>query len=124
MHNTDKALAETCAQLKCSVTDYTVAPRFLTTTEKGGHEWLIEFEKAPQDLKVFSEMLDKNLQLLNSDYEAKRAGDLALQNLIIHSLAPKTFYRWLAAKNKLGGQHKVPRLNNNRKILEEILGLV
>ncbi len=124
VHNTDKALAETCAQLKCSVTDYTVAPRFLTTTEKGGHEWLIEFEKAPQDLKVFSEMLDKNLQLLNSDYEAKRAGDLALQNLIIHSLAPKTFYRWLAAKNKLGGQHKVPRLNNNRKILEEILGLV
>ncbi len=124
VHNTDMALAQTCAQLSCSVTDYTVAPRFLTTTEKGGHEWLVEFEKAPEDLKVFSEMLDKNLQLLNSDYEAKRTGDLALQNLIIHTLAPKTFYRWLATKNKLGGQHKVPRLNNNRKILEEILALV
>ncbi|MFN8287029.1 MAG: GH3 auxin-responsive promoter family protein [Chitinophagales bacterium] len=120
VHNTDKALAQTCAQFNCVAHDYTVAPRFLTSAEKGAHEWLIEFEKEPLDLNLFASRLDENLQRLNSDYEAKREGGLALQQLIVHTVKPQTFYRWLASKNKLGGQHKVPRLNNNRKIFEEI----
>ncbi len=120
VHNTDKALALTCAEMNCSVRDYTVAPVFLTAGSKGAHEWLIEFVHAPVDLPLFTQRLDAHLQQLNSDYEAKRAGNMALECLRIQAVPPQTFYKWLAAKNKLGGQHKVPRLNNDRKLLEQI----
>ena len=121
VHNADEALAVACNQTNAVIKDYTAAPIFLTTQNKGGHEWLIEFEKAPRDLFQFTTILDAHLQKINSDYEAKRQKDIALQAPVIHALQPDTFYHWLKQKGKIGGQHKVPRLSNDRKIVEEIL---
>jgi hypothetical protein len=121
VHNTDKAIALACEELNCSVKDYTVAPMYLTTEKSGAHEWAIEFDFLPTDLSQFSNRLDYHLQSVNSDYEAKRSGNLALDQPAIHALRIGTFYGWLASKNKLGGQHKVPRLSNERKYLEEII---
>ena len=121
VHNADEALAEACKATDAVIKDYTAAPIFLTNQHKGGHEWLIEFEKQPTDIAQFTKILDEHLQKINSDYEAKRQKDIALQMPVIHSLQPNTFYNWLKQKGKIGGQHKVPRLCNDRKILEEIL---
>lgn len=119
--NTDKALAKTCQTLNATVADYTVAPIYLDETGKGGHEWLVEFEKAPQDMKAFAKLLDQNLQKINSDYEAKRFKSMALEQLRLHPLPEGAFHDWLRSKGKFGGQHKVPRLANDRKYVEEIL---
>ncbi|MBA3648118.1 MAG: GH3 auxin-responsive promoter family protein [Chitinophagales bacterium] len=119
--NTDRALAEACHRTGAVVKDYTVAPIYLTAENRGGHEWLIEFSNAPEDLGEFTEMLDQSLRSLNSDYDAKRAKDLALLVPVIHQMPPNTFYNWLKSKNKLGGQNKVPRLNNDRVLIDEIL---
>jgi hypothetical protein len=119
--NTDKAIAETCALTGARVMDYTAAPVYLTIEERGCHEWLIEFEKEPQDLNHFVHVLDQQLRKVNSDYDAKRTKDIALKAPVIHSVPPQTFYNWLKSKGKLGGQHKVPRLSNNRVYVEEIL---
>jgi hypothetical protein len=124
VENTDKALAETCAQLDAIVMDYTVAPIYFKGTGKGGHEWLVEFEKQPQDVEQFASTLDKNLQKVNSDYEAKRYRSMALERLRLRPLPSGTFQNWLRSKGKLGGQHKVPRLANHREYVEEILGLL
>lgn len=122
--NTDRALAEACRQLGAVVNDYTVAPIYLTTQRRGGHEWLIEFSKVPYDMMLFTKVLDETLRGLNSDYDAKRSHDLALLPPVIHALEPNTFYNWLKSKGKLGGQNKVPRLNNNRDYAEEILATI
>ncbi|MCY7411353.1 MAG: GH3 auxin-responsive promoter family protein, partial [Chitinophagales bacterium] len=121
--NTDRALAETCRQTDAVVNDYTVAPIFLSTNSQGAHEWLIEFSKLPADLNHFTMLLDQSLRNLNSDYDAKRQGDLAMKLPVVHSLPQNTFYNWLKSKNKLGGQNKVPRLSNERKLVEEILNM-
>jgi hypothetical protein len=119
--NADKALAEACRQTSAILTEYTAAPIFLKTNEiKGGHQWLIEFSILPDDIERFGMVLDQTLKSLNSDYEAKRTGDLMLVAPEI-TIAPEgTFLKWLAKKNKLGGQHKVPRLQNNRELIEEV----
>lgn len=122
--NTDKALFETCRQTNASVLEYTVAPVYITKTGKGGHEWLIEFDKTPQSIKTFSRLLDKNLQRINSDYEAKRYKNMALKQLKLQTVPRGTFHQWLKSKGKYGGQNKVPRLANHRKYLEEILKLL
>lgn len=119
VHNTDKALNMACAQQNCSVKDYTVAPVFMSGCDKGGHEWLIEFEKQPQDLALFTRNLDTYLRSLNSDYDAKRTKDLALVNLVIKIVPYGGFDSWLAYKGKLGGQSKIPRLSNDRKFVTE-----
>lgn len=119
--NTDKALAMTCEATQASITDYTVAPIFIQKEQKGGHQWLIEFQNPPQKIEAFAQLLDENLQKINSDYEAKRAGSLALEALRMDVLPQGSFERWLKSKGKWGGQHKVPRLSNDRKIVEEIL---
>jgi hypothetical protein len=119
--NTDKALAETCASFNASVAEYTVAPVFLQGENKGGHEWIIEFEQMPNDLEKFNSLLDDNLQKINSDYEAKRYKSLALDRLILRIVPKGTFYNWLKSKGRIGGQNKVPRLANDRKYVEEIL---
>ncbi len=119
--NTDKAVSMTCSALKSVVKDYTVAPVFMENSQKGGHEWLIEFGKAPDNLEAFAELLDSNLQRVNSDYEAKRFKSLAIDRLKINPVPENTFYNWLKSKGKIGGQHKVPRLSNERVYLEEIL---
>lgn len=124
VENTDKALAEACAQFDAIVSDYTVAPIYFKGTGKGGHEWLIEFEKPPLDLEKFITQLDINLQKVNSDYEAKRYRSMALERLRLRPVPIGTFHNWLRSKGKLGGQHKVPRLANHREYVEEILGLL
>lgn len=118
--NTDKALAIACKKTGAIVKDYTAAPVYFSRTSNGAHEWLIEFDKEPANLQQFSFELDTALKSINSDYEAKRYKDIALSMPVINKLPPDTFVNWLSSKGKLGGQHKVPRLSNERTILEEI----
>ncbi len=119
--NTDKAIAHACEQTGAIVNDYTAAPVFFGNESNGAHEWLIEFEKQPASLSDFIYELDSQLKALNSDYEAKRYKDIALRMPIVHAIENGCFKEWLRRKGKLGGQHKVPRLSNDRKILEEII---
>jgi len=119
--NTDKAIAIASAKTGALVKDYTAAPVFFSEEKNGAHEWLIEFETPPADLKKFTFELDEALKSVNSDYEAKRYKDIALGLPIVHSLKKETFNKWLKSKGKLGGQHKIPRLSNERKMIEEIL---
>ena len=121
--NTDKAISIAAQKTNSIVTDYTAAPVYFTQHTNGAHEWLIEFEKPPQNLAIFTQELDAALKSVNSDYEAKRHKDIALRLPKIHMLPSGTFNNWLRSKNKVGGQHKVPRLSNERKILEEILSI-
>lgn len=121
IENTDKALAETCATFACEVLDYTVAPIFMTNKQKGAHEWLVEFKQPPTDIKKFAEVLDLNIQKINSDYEAKRFNNMTLNPLVLHQASENLFYNWLKNKDKLGGQNKVPRLSNDRTFLEELM---
>ncbi len=121
IENTDKALAKTCQELGCEVIDYTVAPIFMKEKEKGAHEWLIEFKTYPMNTEHFALLLDKNLQKLNSDYEAKRHNNMTLNALKLNIARPHLFYDWLKEKDKLGGQHKIPRLSNSRNYLDELL---
>lgn len=118
--NADKALAKTCLQMDARVRDYTVAPLFMLDKAKGRHQWLIEFDKLPQSIANFAAMLDSQLQSLNSDYEAKRYKEISLQPLEVIVVSNGSFYEWLKRNGKAGGQHKIPRLSNDRKILEEI----
>ncbi|MFK8104674.1 MAG: GH3 auxin-responsive promoter family protein [Saprospiraceae bacterium] len=118
--NTDKALEKACHATNTIVKEYTVAPIFFGDVQKGGHEWLIEFEKAPENVQAFGDLLDKSLQSLNSDYEAKRFKNLALERLTLQAVPEGTFYRWMKQRGKLGGQHKVPRLSNQRDFVTQI----
>lgn len=119
--NTDSAITQTCHELDAIMSDYTMAPVYFQHDKKGGHEWVVEFEKAPPCLETFAECLDKNLQRVNSNYEQKRFNSLALARLRLHTVPTGTFTEWLRKKGKYGGQHKVPRLSNNRQYVEEIL---
>jgi hypothetical protein len=123
VENTDTAIARTCATLHCEVKEYTVAPIFMKDKEKGAHEWMIEFQKPPVDVKLFQKLLDENIQSLNSDYEAKRYNNMTLNELTINVARENLFYDWLKKKDKLGGQHKIPRLSNQRDYLEELKGM-
>ena len=118
--NTDKAIAIASEKTGAIVNDYTAAPVYFSDTSNGAHEWLIEFEKEPVDKDQFCDELDNALKKINSDYEAKRYKDIALSKPVLHSLKKGIFNRWLKEKGKLGGQHKVPRLSNDRKFIEEI----
>lgn len=119
--NTDRAIAIASEKTGAIVNDYTAAPVYFSDTSNGAHEWLVEFEKEPQDTNVFMKELDTALKNMNSDYEAKRHKDIALRMPFMHKLKKGVFNEWLRSKGKLGGQHKIPRLNNERKFLEEIL---
>ena len=121
--NAEKALSIACRRCYARVSEFTAAPVYYGE-QRGAHEWLIEFERKPDDLGFFTEILDNALKSLNSDYEAKRYHDLLLGEPQIHSIPAGTFYHWLKVKGKLGGQNKVPRLANERKYVEEILALV
>jgi hypothetical protein len=121
--NSDKAIALACAETGATVADYTAAPVYFDQLTNGAHEWLIEFEKEPTSLAAFTSILDRSLQTINSDYEAKRYRDIALRLPVVKQVAKGTFANWLRQKGKLGGQHKVPRLSNDRLLLEEILQL-
>lgn len=121
--NAEKGLHEACRQTGAVVNEYTAAPVFMNNEGKCRHQWIIEFEKAPADIALFTRLLDEALQRINSDYEAKRYKDITLQQLEIIPARKGLFNDWLKSKGKLGGQHKVPRLSNNRDIIEQIIDL-
>lgn len=122
--NAESALIVACRETGAIIKDYTAGPIYFSNDQAGGHEWIIEFEKHPDSITKFSELLDAELKNVNSDYEAKRKGDMALRFPTIHVASEHTFYNWLKSKGKLGGQHKVPRLANNRQYLEEIIPML
>ena len=119
--NAEQGLAYACMQTGAEVSEYTAAPVFMDANAKCRHQWLIEFAKRPKDLKLFADLLDKRLQEINSDYEAKRYKDITLQHLEIIEAHQNLFNDWLKLRGKLGGQHKVPRLSNSRDIIEQLL---
>lgn len=119
--NADKAIAEACHRTGAKVKEYTAAPLFLLDHAKGRHQWLIEFEKAPASLPAFTEALDDALKAANSDYEAKRYKEISLQMPEVIAAREGLFYDWLKEEGKLGGQHKIPRLSNDRSLLEKLL---
>ncbi|MDH3649608.1 MAG: GH3 auxin-responsive promoter family protein [Saprospiraceae bacterium] len=119
--NTDQAISMACQDTDVKIRDYTVAPVYFTEGGKGGHEWLIEFEKPAENLEIFADVLDTKLQLVNSDYQAKRYRDMALRRLQITSLPKGAFQDWLKQRGRQGAQIKVPRLSNDRTVVEDIL---
>ncbi len=121
--NADKAIAMASQKTDAVVKDYTAAPVYFSDVSNGAHEWLIEFDKEPESLETFTIELDAALMNINSDYEAKRHKSIALRLPIVHVMKKGIFNEWLRNKGKLGGQHKVPRLSNDRTLLEEILFL-
>ena len=139
LDNAEKALMHACHATQAIMSDYTACPIYFgsATTQsaiilinpnpiqnaKGGHEWAIEFEQAPNDLEIFTDTLDHVLRQINSDYDAKRTGNIAMLRPKINLLPKNTFYQWLKSKNKLGGQYKVPRLANHRRYVDEILAI-
>ena len=103
--------------------EYTAAPVFMDADGKCRHQWVVEFSHEPDNIDEFARILDESLQQINSDYEAKRYKDITLQRLELIKARPDVFNDWLKQKGKLGGQHKVPRLCNNRDIIEQVLAL-
>ncbi len=124
VENADRGIEMASAATGALVREYTAAPIYFEAGEKGGHEWLIEFDSPPKSLEHFTRALDEALQDINSDYAAKRHKGMALSMPVVRAVEPNTFYNWLKSKGKLGGQHKVPRLSNERSYLEEILAQI
>ncbi|EAQ51093.1 MULTISPECIES: GH3 auxin-responsive promoter family protein [Leeuwenhoekiella] len=120
IENAEEALKKATALTNSEIVDYTAAPIFMDGKEKGAHEWFIEFKVAPKNPEQFNHIFDKALQEINSDYEAKRKNNMTLNPPTIHYARTNLFYDWLKSKNKLGGQHKVPRLSNSRELVEEL----
>lgn len=120
INNADYAITKAAESTGSIVNDYTSAPIYLSENSNGAHEWLIEFDKAPESLDAFVHVLDEALQEINSDYEAKRFKSIALRLPVVQALPPGSFNRWLESKQKKGGQHKVPRLSNDRKVIDSI----
>src|SRR5690606_21908347 len=123
IENAENALKKVCKKTKSEIVEYTVAPVFMQGKEKGAHEWLIEFKTPPTDIDYFNELLDNALKSINSDYEAKRYNNITLNKPKIVTAKPQLFYQWLKQQDKLGGQHKVPRLSNSREYLDALLQL-
>lgn len=124
IENAEKAITMACESMGAEIDNFTAGPRYLNGRQKGGHEWIIEFSKPPENLENFKSCLDNNLREINSDYDAKRHRDIALEAPVIHSVPQGTFYQWMKKRGKLGGQNKVPRLSNNREYLEDILEMM
>ena len=121
IENVEDALKLTCEKTDALIKEYTAGPIFMKDKKSGGHEWVIEFTKKPENMNYFTEMLDNSLKAINSDYEAKRYNSMTLTMPKIHVAKDGLFYDWLKKKDKLGGQHKVPRLSNSRDFVEELL---
>jgi GH3 auxin-responsive promoter len=121
IENAETAITRACEATGGVISNFTAAPIFLEQNKRGGHEWIVEFHTAPHNLDEFGRVLDNSLRQINSDYDAKRAHDLALIAPKIHSVPEGTFYEWMKRRGKLGGQNKVPRLSNSREFVEDIL---
>jgi hypothetical protein len=124
VENADRGIEAACAATGAVVSEYTAAPIYMDDSARGGHEWAIEFGQAPNDIARFVRTLDDTMRSLNSDYDAKRRGDMALRPPLVHVLRPGTFYAWMKQRGKLGGQNKVPRLSNERTVIESLLAPV
>ena len=122
--NAERALEEACSQTGAVIRDYTAAPIYFSGDECGAHEWLIEFEKKPTEFERFVDIMDETLRRVNSDYDAKRFKDMALRRPIVRNMPRDTFFNWMRNRGKLGGQHKVPRLANNREYVDAIVKVV
>ena len=121
IENAEEALKKVSQLTDCEIVDYTAGPIFMEGSEKGAHEWIIEFKTPPDNLMHFQKTLDQTLQTLNSDYEAKRSNNTTLNMLKINQAKQGLFYQWSKNHGKLGGQHKIPRLSNKRDYIEELL---
>lgn len=124
VENAEVAIAEACRKTDAEIENFTAGPIYLASSQKGGHEWIVEFAKDPEDLERFKQILDEKLREINSDYDAKRYKDIALDPPIVHAVERGTFYNWMKKRGKLGGQNKVPRLSNNREYLDDILEMI
>ncbi len=122
--NAINALAIACNQTQAIIGEFTAGPIFMGDNRKGAHQWIIEFEKEPDDIDHFITTLDSSLQTLNSDYEAKRYKNLTLEKLHLITVPKGTFYKWMKRRGKIGGQNKIPRLSNDRQYLDELLNLL
>lgn len=122
--NADAAIQAASEATDSIVKYYTAGPKYFDESGKGAHEWIIEFERNPENPEVFKKKLDQALKTVNSDYEAKRQKDLALGMPVLHIAPENLFYNWLKSKNKIGAQTKIPKLSNDRKLLEELLKMI
>ena len=123
MDNAEKGIEAACKATGAQISDYTAAPIFMDSNAKCRHQWLIEFTKMPDSISDFERILDSKLQEINSDYEAKRFHDVTLQQLEVVVARKNLFDDWLKLKGKLGGQHKIPRLSNSRKNIDQMLAM-
>jgi hypothetical protein len=121
VENAERGIEAACRSTGAVVSDYTAGPIYMDDDARGGHEWAIEFEQPPQDLEQFTSVLDRTMRALNSDYDAKRSTGLVLRSPVVHAMPKGSFHGWLKERGKLGGQNKVPRLCNDRVILEQLL---
>jgi hypothetical protein len=119
--NVDTALAKACESTGATIREFTGAPIYMSNGSNGAHEWIMEFDQAPQDLDYFTSIFDNHLKAINSDYEAKRYNNITLGKPIIHLAKENLFYLWMEKRGKLGGQNKVPRLSNTREFIEPLL---
>ncbi|MCG8474045.1 MAG: GH3 auxin-responsive promoter family protein [Cytophagales bacterium] len=124
VENAEYAIVSACEATQAVINNFTAGPKYLERGKKGAHEWIIEFEVKPNELERFVDVLDECLRRVNADYDAKRYKDIALGKPVVHVAEKGTFYRWMKSRNKLGGQHKVPRLANNREYLDSILEML
>jgi hypothetical protein len=122
--NSETAITKACEETGAVMTNFTAAPVYLEEGKRGGHEWIVEFTKKPGSTRKFVDTLDATLRSINSDYDAKRAKDLALVKPIVHPVDEGTFYDWMKKRGKLGGQNKVPRLSNSREYVDDILTML
>lgn len=121
VENADRGVEAACRATGALVNEYTAAPIYMDADARGGHEWVIEFDRAPDDLARFVQVMDDTMRAINSDYDAKRRGDMALRAPVVHVVEKGTFHGWMRSRGKLGGQNKVPRLANERTYLEALL---
>lgn len=119
--NAEKAIKAACERTHAQVREYTAAPIYMNQQHNGGHQWLFEFSKMPDNLEHFVEILDNTLKSVNSDYEAKRYKNISLAYPKIEIAKEGLFYDWLKERGRLGGQNKVPRLSNNRDFIDRLL---
>jgi len=121
VENAELAITEACSKTNAQIREFTVAPVYMEGKEQGAHEWLIEFMQYPDEMDRFNLVLDEKLREINSDYDAKRYHDLVIDKPIVKVVPKESFEEWLKQNGKLGGQNKIPRLSNDRTILEQIL---
>ena len=124
VENAEVAIAFAANKTGSVILNFTAGPKFIENNKRGSHEWIIEFDKAPENLDAFTEILDAKIREVNSDYDAKRAGNIALDLPLVHSVEKDTFYKWMDKRGKLGGQNKVPRLANDREYLDSLLKMI